>query len=182
MRPRISIRGSVRPSVGRSVHLAFFLNFGNQQIWQICLANLQIWQIWQISLQFYFSPLLQTHLCSNKLVIEYRWNRIGTPGSSREGNRDKTSPPVRARNSESPLQSRSTPVGGIHRCPGPCPWFILTNENGGTKTKWLLTTLYLRSVKEEYFHVVAVHPHWQAARVPKKVTPLVRRVTITCLQ
>ena len=77
MRPGISIRGSVRPSVrrsvGPSVRLAFFFK-SRKSTYLTSLTNLQIWQIWQIwpiSLQFYLSPLLQTHLCSNKLVSVY---------------------------------------------------------------------------------------------------------------
>ena len=66
---------SVRPLVGRSVcpsvRLTFLLNRGNQQIWQVkqtCRSDKSD-KSEKISLQFYLSPLLQTHLCLNKLVF-----------------------------------------------------------------------------------------------------------------
>ena len=86
MRPRISIRGSVPPSVGLSIRPSVSLSVYPAvshffKLWKstnltnltyltslTSLQTFQIWQIWQISLQFYLSPLLQTHLCSKELV------------------------------------------------------------------------------------------------------------------
>ena len=73
MRPRISIRGSVRPSVGLSVGPSVSRFFKSRKLTILTnltyLTSLTNLQIWQISLQFYLSPLLQTYLCSNELVL-----------------------------------------------------------------------------------------------------------------
>ena len=78
MHPQISVRGSVRPSVGWSVCWlvllwSFSRFFQSQKLTNqknlTSLTNLQIWQIWHFSLQFYLSPLLQTHLFLTNLLL-----------------------------------------------------------------------------------------------------------------
>ena len=75
MRPCISIRGSVCPSirlsVRRSVHRSISRFFYSRKSANLTnLTNLNL-KIWQISLQFNLSPCLWTHLCLNELVSRY---------------------------------------------------------------------------------------------------------------